>query len=326
MKRAAAFALFAWAAALATPADETFDAAAYEKKAFEWNGFLEVRPERQWLRRDSAGYLILYPGETRSTADRLGAAAEVSGVLRQGSLSFNFTGHASWIDEPHGRDDDARMYEAYGAWQIDERSNVELGKRALRWGKGYAWSPVAFIERPKDPADPELSREGFSMATASFVRSFDGPLQTLSLTAAVVPKTSSVNEDFGGPSAPAGHSNPVLKLYGLVYDTDIDLIWAAQGSRGPRVGIDFSRNLGSNLEIHGEWAHIADATRVVLTPSNTLQTQTRSYNSALIGLRYLTRARHDASSSSCTATAADTRPMSCRPSTTWCARRLRIRR
>jgi hypothetical protein len=288
MKRAAACALSALAAASAAAADEAFDASAYEKQAFEWTGFVEIRPERQWLRRDSAGYLLLYPGETRSTADRLGAAAEVSGVLRHNSLSFNFTGHANWIDEPRGTDSDGRMYEAYGAWQIDPHSNVELGKRALRWGKGYAWSPVAFIERPKDPADPELSREGFVMAIGSFVRSFDGPMQTLSLTAAVVPKTSSLNEDFGGPSAPAGHSNPVLKLYGLVYDTDIDLIWAAQGSRGPRVGIDFSRNLGSNLEIHGEWAHIADAPRVVLTPSNTLQTQTRSYNSALIGLRYLT--------------------------------------
>jgi hypothetical protein len=180
------------------------------------------------------------------------------------------------------------LYEAYGAWRLDERTNVELGKRALRWGKGYAWSPVAFLERAKDPADPELAREGFVMATGSFVRSFYGPLQTLSLTAAAVPTTRSLNTDFGGSSIAAGHTNPALKLYGLVYDTDIDLIWAARGSRGPRVGIDFSRNLGSNLEIHGEWARIADAPRAVLTPSNTLQAQAQTYNSVLVGLRYLT--------------------------------------
>ena len=288
MKRAAAFALLAWAAASAAPADETFDASAYEKQAFEWTGFVELKPERQWLRPDSAGYVLLYPGETRTTADRLSAALEVSGVLRHSSLSFNFTGHANWIDQPQGTGAEGLMYEAYGAWQIDPHSNVELGKRALRWGKGYAWNPVAFLERPKNPADPELSREGFVMATGSFVQSFDGPLQTLSLMAAAVPKTSSVNTAYGGPTAPAGHSNPALKLYGLVYDTDVDLIWTARGSRGPRVGIDFSRNLGSNLEIHGEWAHIADAPHAVLTPSNTLQLQTRTYNSALIGVRYLT--------------------------------------
>ena len=287
MNRMAGAALAALVAASGVQAAESFDVSAYDKKAFEWTGFIEARPERQWLRQDSAGYVLQYPGDTRSSANRLGGAAELSGVLRHQSLSFNFTGHASWIDEPRGSDDDSRMYEAYAAWQIDERSNVELGKRALRWGKGYAWSPVAFLERAKDPTDPELAREGFVMATGAWVRSFDGPVKTLSLTAAVVPTTSSLNADFGDGATNAGHTNAALKLYGLVYDTDIDLIWAARGSRGPRLGIDFSRNLGTNLEVHGEWARVADATIVTLTPANALQTQSKTYNSALIGARYL---------------------------------------
>ena len=222
----------------AAAAEEGFDVSAYEKKPFEWTGFLEARPERQWLRRDSAGYRLAYPGQTLDTADRLGGAAEVSGVLRHAGLSFNFTGHASWIDEPRGSADDGRMYEAYGAWQIEPGTRVEAGKRALRWGKGYAWSPVAFLERPKDPADPELAREGFVMATAAWVRSFEGPVQTLALTAAVVPTSPDLNTGFGVPDG-ARHANPALKLYGLVLDTDIDLIWAGRGSRGPRFGIDF---------------------------------------------------------------------------------------
>lgn len=286
MSRVAALAFLLLAGASWARADETFDPSAYEKKAFEWTGFVEMRPERQWLRQDSAGYLLQYPGETRRTANRLGGAAELSGVLRHRSLSFNFTGHASWIDEPRGSDDDSRMFEAYGAWQIDERLNVELGKRALRWGKGYAWSPVAFLERPKDPTDPELAREGFVMATGAWVRSFEGPVKALSLTAAVVPTSASLNTGLGG-GAPARHMNPALKLYGLVYDTDIDVIWAGRGGRGPRFGIDFSRNLGRQLEVHGEWAGFSDASRALLS-GNTLQVQTRTCTSALIGLRYLT--------------------------------------
>lgn len=288
MRRATAGALAVLAAAATARAEETFDVAAYEKRAFEWTGFVEARPERQRLHQGSAGYLLQFPGETRGTATRLSASAEVSGVLRHGSLSFNFTGHASWIDEPHGSDDDSRMYEAYGAWQIDERLTAEIGKRALRWGKGYAWSPVAFLERPKDPADPELAREGFVMATGAVVRSFDGPLQTLALTAAVVPTTPSLNSDLGGSDTHTSHTNAALKVYGLAYDTDIDLIWATRGSRGPRVGLDFSRNLGSNLEVHGEWARVGDAPRAVLGPGNALQLQTRTSDSALIGARYLT--------------------------------------
>jgi hypothetical protein len=288
MRRAAAFALAALAAAPMARADETFDVTAYEKKTFEWTGFVEARPERQWLNQGSAGYRLQFPGETRSTATRTGAAAEVSGVLRHRSLSLNFTAHASWIDEPHGSDDDSRMYEAYAGWQIDDRTHVDIGKRALRWGKGYAWSPVAFLERPKDPADPELAREGFVMATGTLVHSFDGPLRTLALTAAVVPASASLNPDLGGVDARAGHANAALKVYGLLHDTDIDLIWASRGSRGPRVGLDFSRNLGSNLELHGEWARVGDAPRAVLGPSHALENRTRSYHSLLIGARYLT--------------------------------------
>ena len=287
MNRMAAAMLAVTVVASGVQAAESFDVSAYDKKAFEWTGFIEARPERQWLRQDSAGYVLQYPGDTRSSANRLGGAAELSGVLRHQPFSFNFTGHASWIDESRGSDNDSRMYEAYAAWQIDERSNVELGKRALRWGKGYAWSPVAFLERPKDPTDPELAREGFVMATGSWVRSFDGPVKTLSLTAAVVPTTSSLNTDFGGGATNAGHPNPALKLYGLVYDTDIDLIWTARGSRGSRFGLDFSRNLGSQVEVHGEWARVSDAPRATLTPSNALQTLNQTYNSALIGARYL---------------------------------------
>ncbi|MBI5721364.1 MAG: hypothetical protein HZC37_27145 [Burkholderiales bacterium] len=288
MTRVGALLLALLAGVSCARADETFDPSAYDKKAFEWTGFVEARPERQWLRQDSAGYALQYPGESRRTATRLGGSAELSGVARHRSLSFNFTGHAGWIDEPRGSDSDSRMYEAYGAWRIDERSHVELGKRALRWGKGYAWSPVAFLERSKDPTDPELAREGFVMAAGAWVRSFDGPLQTLSLSAAVVPTTSGLNADFGGGATNAGHTNAAFKLYALAYDTDIDVIWAARGSRGPRFGIDFSRNIGSNMEVHGEWARAADAPRVTLGPGNSLQTQAATYRSTLVGLRYLT--------------------------------------
>lgn len=271
-------------------AEESFDPSTYDKRAFEWTGFVETRPEAQRFNPGSVGYLLQYPAENRITANRLELAAEVSGVFRHQSISFNFTGQASWRDEPQGTDSDGRLHEAYGAWQLDERIRIEAGKRALRWGKGYAWNPVAFLERPKDPADPELAREGFVMVTGTWVRSFDGPLKTVALTAAVVPTAEDLNTDFGGTAiVTERHTNAALRLYGLVHDTDLDLIWTARGSRGPSWGLDFSRNIGSNLEIHGEWARISEATRVTLTSDSVLQTAIRDHSSALIGFRYLTK-------------------------------------
>jgi hypothetical protein len=264
-----------------------FDVSAFEKKPFEWSGYLELKPEYQWLDRGSALYGLLFPNETRAHIARTSTAAEISGVYRHGDARFNFTGHASYLDDPRGSLKDSRFYEAYGAWQPTTGVAVEAGKRTLRWGKGYAWSPVAFFERPRDPTDPELSREGFGMATGSVVRSFPGPLATLSFTPLVVPVGHGINEDYG----PGEHWNPGARLYALFHDTDIDLLYAGEGSRGARAGADFSRNLGTNLEIHGEWAHVSDAPRVVLTAANTLANEVRSYSSYVLGLRYLSEAQ-----------------------------------
>lgn len=167
----------------------------------------------------------------------------------------------------------------------------------------------------RQQTDPELAREGFVMAAGAWVRSFEGPLQTLALTAAVVPTTGELNQDFGGGATNAGHANPAIKLYTLLNDTDIDVVWAGRGSRGPRFGIDFSRNLGSQLEVHGEWARIADVPRAVLAGAE-LRAETRTYNSALIGLRYLTERDHHHRRSS-TATRVATAPKSSLRSTIW---------
>jgi hypothetical protein len=272
-------------AATAHAAESTeFDVSAYEKKSFEWNGYLELKPEYQRLDPDSALYGLQFPGDTRSSLTRTSAAAELSGVYRTGDVRLHFTGHASYIHDPRASASDLRTYEAYGAWQPTANASLEAGKRALRWGKGYAFSPVAFFERAKDPLDPELSREGFVIATGSWVRSSLGPFTTVSVTPVLLPVKDSLNDDYG----PGDHLNAGAKLYALLYDTDIDLVYAAPGSRGARWGADFSRNLGTNLEIHGEWAHFSDATSVVLTSANTLATQVRSVTSYMLGLRYLT--------------------------------------
>jgi hypothetical protein len=169
-------------------------ASAYDKKAFEWTGFVEARPRTavaaSGLRRPCACSTPAKPGAARTGWVRRGRAvggAAPSVAQLQLHRSCQLARRAARLRRRQPQ------FEAYGAWQIDERLNVQLGKRALRWGKGYAWSPVAFLERPRIPTDPELAREGFVMATGAWVRSFEGPLQTLALTAAVVPTTASLN-------------------------------------------------------------------------------------------------------------------------------------
>ncbi|MBK7792809.1 MAG: hypothetical protein IPJ62_10010 [Betaproteobacteria bacterium] len=54
-----------------------------------------------------------------------------------------------------------------------------------------------------------------------------------------------------------------------------------------RYGFDFSRNITSNLEVHGEWAHLADISQPLLGASGAITTRTLDASSWLLGLRYL---------------------------------------
>ena len=59
-----------------------------------------------------------------------------------------------------------------------------------------SWNPAAFIDRPKDPEDTELSLEGFIVASADYIKSFDGHLKTISFTPVLVPVYEQINDDL----------------------------------------------------------------------------------------------------------------------------------
>jgi hypothetical protein len=246
----------------------SFDAAQFEKKPYELGGFLQASGERQRLDYLSPLLSRQFPGATDPYNDRGIAAAELSGVFRRDALRVQFLAHAEHVNDLRGSTSEAKFYEAYLSWQASPNVNWEGGKKTQRWGKGYAWSPVAFLERPKDPEDPELAREGFFALSGSYVRSPGGALQNYAFTPLVVPTHSDLNGDFGA----ADHWNPAAKLSLLYRDTDIDFLWLGEGSRSARYGFDVSRNFGTNLEVHGEWARVSE-------PAST---------SSLLGLRYLT--------------------------------------
>ena len=102
---------------------------------------------------------LQFGGVTDQYNDRAGGVAELSGTLRKDSLRAYFLAHGDYLDDVRGSGGEAKFYEAYLAWQASSSAAFEAGKKTQRWGKGYAWSPVAFLERPKDPEDPELARD-----------------------------------------------------------------------------------------------------------------------------------------------------------------------
>jgi hypothetical protein len=161
---------------------------------------------------------------------------------------------------------------------------VDTGKKTSKWGKGYAWNPAAFVDRPKDPDDPELALEGYVIASADYIKSFSsGPLKTFSFTPVILPAYGDVNDDFGETD----HLNFAAKAYFLFYDTDIDFMFLSGGSKTPRYGFDFSRNIGTNLEVHGEFAFITDFKRTLIDDNGNVSRETYDAVNYVVGMRYL---------------------------------------
>jgi hypothetical protein len=176
------------------------------------------------------------------------------------------------------------IYEGYLSLKPSDSLGFKFGKQTLLWGKGYAFNPVAFVSRPKDPDDPELALEGFIAASGDYIKSFDGPLKTFSVTPVILPVYKHINNDFGQ----INRLNFAGKLYFLFYDTDIDLIWLTGGSKTNRFGIDFSRNITTNFEIHGEFAFINNQQKTSIDSAGKVSQSEFDAKSYLLGVRYLT--------------------------------------
>lgn len=263
----------------------SFDTSQFEKKPFEIGGYAELLGEQFTLDPQAALYqLNFYTDPTRDTYHRTTGDAQIQALYRNGIASLHFLGYGVHSRDYTGSTDLTRVYEGYLSVTPSDRLTFDAGKRTLSWGKGYAFNPVGFIQRPKDPNDPELAREGYILASASAVRSFDGPLTTMAFMPVLLPVEDNINDDYGE----TGHTNLAAKLYLLYRDTDIDFLALGGGSRSARYGMDFSRNLGTNVELHGEWAYLTSATRPVLDAAGAVTPVREAAHSALLGLRYLT--------------------------------------
>ena len=171
----------------AAEGDYTFDLSETEKKPYHFGGYVEFKPVLFGLDHDAAFYkLRFYNDPQGQTLPEANGRVQLEGSYEKESyrlyVKTNTDLKYSSLD---GGAEHSVFYEAYGSLKPSSSLKIDAGKKALKWGKGYAWNPVAFVDRPKDPDDPELALEGFIMATTDYIKSFDGPLKTFSFTETV---------------------------------------------------------------------------------------------------------------------------------------------
>ncbi len=208
----------------------SFDAETFEKKRFEHQGYLRSDNALQWS--DT--------GRTARTSDEL----NLQGSWNDSPLNLHADLSAFYRDDSRSSGDEEILLNELRQRFGDERESLDVGKKVLRWGKGYAYSPLAFFERPKDPIYPDLSREGFWMAHAQFTRTpEEGIVSAATLDLLWLPDIGENRDHFASTDSRGG-----AKLYLLSGRTDIDLILAENA-----FGADISSDVGNGVELHADF-------------------------------------------------------------------------
>jgi len=269
--------------------DYSFDLSEIEKeigkKPYGIGGYLEFRPNFFWLDKDSAFYKLKFDDLSgRSQLDEYNFRLLLDADYERGIARLFLKTVADVKESDWDADAEAKIFEGYASLKPFPFFSTDLGKKTFNWGTGYAWNPVDFVGRPQDPDDPDLPLEGFLTASADYIKSFEGPLKTLALTPVFIPVYENINEDFGKIE----HVNFGGKAYFLFHDTDIDVMFLTEGSKSGRFGLDFSRNITTNFEIHGEFAFINNFKKPVIDSDGKLSEKTFDAKSFLLGIRYLT--------------------------------------
>jgi hypothetical protein len=255
----------------------------FEKKNYTIGGFAEIKWEHADIRQGSAYSFLNLRDDPQSTLDRLSGSLQLEGSYSKGITSLNLLAKGSASQDDLGWSDNFDLFEGYLGITPSSQFNASLGKKSTKWGKGYAWNPVGFINRIKDPNNPEEALEGYVLAEAEWIKSFSGDLQNIALTTVLLPVWQDVNEDFGVED----NLNLAAKLYLLYLDTDLDFLVYTGNSRTSRFGFDFSRNITTNFEVHGEVAYFNGLEKTILEEDGRRIRENADAASYLAGIRYL---------------------------------------
>ena len=252
----------------------TFEVDEFTKKIWEWRGTTSISVTNQNYNQKSVFYPLKTTANQRNSQEsKWSLQLESRWDWSWSRLFLNGEASTTRATISENEHNDTVLKEAY--WQLAEFEphSFELGKRVLRWGKGYAFNPVALLERAKDPENPEANREGLWLGRAVWLFGSFAGFKSSSLNLIYLPVGDNINDDY----QPGAKEDNIWggRLYALIGTTDLDL-YAVRWSKNEisAWGGDFASNLTVNFEIHGEYI--------------TTEKKGDNKQESLLGLRYLT--------------------------------------
>ncbi len=173
-----------------------------------------------------------------------------------------------------------RVKETYVSGSLGDW-DFTAGKKILRWGTGYAFTPTGVLDPPRNPANPadRLNlNEGREMTEVNWVRGKHA------VTAAWAAAGLAERHRFYMRETAAFRYNTQVSGF------DTSLIYARYRGGANFAGANFTRVLGSSVEIHGEYAR-RSGSEYVNVPGESgpvLLTENRR-NALLLGGKYTHR-------------------------------------
>ncbi len=266
--------------------DLEFEIPEVEKKPYSFNAEFKISETIKGFDEDSLLFHQRYPnGSDDGTFYQTDLNLKVDGSYQVSivKLYARLNGNLYYSNEEDW-ENDRRTEEAYVSLLPGPSVTLDAGKKVLKWGKGYAWNPAAFFSRPKDIEDPDATLEGYYVVAGDLIKSMDGTLKTIALTPVILPVSRHINDEWGTERETIWGG----KVYFFAFDTDLDIMLLAGEEVEDRFGIDFSKNISVNFEIHGEAAIVLDYVKYITDQQGNLTEKKYDAKSYLLGIRYLT--------------------------------------
>ena len=230
------------------PASARTDDVAAQPRAVEVNGYVDNRLQYSYV---APGSWPVSAGDVPTLEDMLEGNVQLK--IHLGRRAFVYADlsliyqHSGPLVAPS---------ELYATGSPRAWINLTAGKKRIVWGSGFAFNPTDLLNPPKDPTDPTFQRAGAWMARVEL------PLEKLTVTTLFAPGTLTSASGLPSsmlryPSDPENHYLLAARLYLLLFDSDINVIYYFSNQYSDafknksRIGVSASRYFG-NYELHVE--------------------------------------------------------------------------
>ena len=263
----------------------SFDFEEFEKKSYEYVGTLQIQSDFTKLNKSPALYSLNFLNkEEENYWDSYNASLELQGSyeLSKFKLSLDIKDQLTYTTNDEF-ENNFSIHESFLNIDVSKNIDLQIGKKSVKWGKGYIWNPVSFVGRQKDINDIDAGLEGFWLMKLDYVKSLSGIIQNFAVTPVIIPVTESINEDFQEEES----FNFILNSYFLIKDTDIDFYLFMKVDELKKYGFDLARNILPSWEIHAEYVFTTEVSTDWLNSGFTIESTIDDTHDYLFGTRLL---------------------------------------